>query len=495
MDLYVRVSRIAGRAGDSFISPDLQRDQGASWARSRGIDIDMIHEDLDQSGGKLDRPGLETLMERIRSGMTDGVVVSKLDRLSRLGVADALRLVEDIMDAGGSIAALDLGIDPTTPFGEFGMTIMLALARMERRRLSESWEHAKNRALDRGARMGPTPFGYERDKHGLLQPHPQWGPVATHAFELAASDGVQAALDYLQETVPAYQYDPTDYQPGVRRKRSADHRVWNAFTVRRLLRNRTYLGETHYGERIIRDSHPALVDRETYERAHPGEERPQRAAAAMYPLSRFATCATCGEVLIGARAGGGHRAYRCRAAVSSWKGQRCPAPTNVLADRIEKYLVEKVKLAYQGGGDSSSSSNAVITSVSDAQAAFEQAEHELQAAEQELERFAADATAAELLGEAAWAAGLRSRAQRADAAREAYREQTEAVRSTDITIPAVDLLSDLTPEELGPVLRSVFDAVIIKRGRGPLNERVTLRFHGEANATMTPLKNTAESQL
>ena len=114
MDLYVRVSRVGARSGDSFISPDLQREQGAAWAASRGVEIAMIHEDLDQSGGKLHRPGLDALLARIRAGETDGVIVSKLDRLSRLGVADALRLVEEITDAGGSIAALDLGIDPTT---------------------------------------------------------------------------------------------------------------------------------------------------------------------------------------------------------------------------------------------------------------------------------------------------------------------------------------------------------------------------------------------
>jgi DNA invertase Pin-like site-specific DNA recombinase len=42
-----------------------------------------VHEDLDQSVGKLERPGLDALMERIRSGQTDGVIVSKLDRFSR----------------------------------------------------------------------------------------------------------------------------------------------------------------------------------------------------------------------------------------------------------------------------------------------------------------------------------------------------------------------------------------------------------------------------
>ena len=48
MDQYVRVSRVAGRSGESFISPDLQREQGAAWASSRGVEVAVVHEDLDQ---------------------------------------------------------------------------------------------------------------------------------------------------------------------------------------------------------------------------------------------------------------------------------------------------------------------------------------------------------------------------------------------------------------------------------------------------------------
>jgi site-specific DNA recombinase len=488
MDQYVRVSRVGGREGESFISPDVQREQGAAWAASRGVEMAMIHEDLDQSGGKLHRPGLDALLARIRAGETDGVIVSKLDRLSRLGVADALRLVEEITEAGGSIAALDLGIDPTTPFGEFGMTIMLALARMERRRMSEAWEQAKTRALDRGARMGPTPFGYTRSEDGLLQPHPKWARVVKQAFKLAARDGVDAALDYLRKTAPA---DPSPARPGVHRKRTSDHRTWTAFTVRRLLRNRTYLGETHYGDRLVRDSHPAIVDRATFERAHPGEETPKRQAAAVFPLSGFATCASCGEVLVGSRAGfdkdgNGRRAYRCRASLKSWNGKQCPAPTNVLADLLEGYLVERIKRAYEQGG-----TDDVAASVTDTDDTFEEAQRELQAAEKEVERFAADPTAAELLGEAAWAAALRTRAERAEAARLAYRKHVDSMRATDIVIPPVELLDTLAPEELTTVLQSVFQTVRVTRGRGPLPPRVELTFHGEPQAGVAALKNTA----
>jgi DNA invertase Pin-like site-specific DNA recombinase len=169
MDGYIRVSRVAGREGESFISPDVQREQIEAWAKLRGVEVADWHKDLDKSGGKLRRPGLDTLLERIEAGDTCGVIVAKLDRLSRLGVADALKLVERITGAGGTIAAIDLGIDPTTPFGEFGMTIMLALARMERRRISDSWAVAQTRALERGAVISPTPFGYTREPDGRLR--------------------------------------------------------------------------------------------------------------------------------------------------------------------------------------------------------------------------------------------------------------------------------------------------------------------------------------
>ena len=85
--------------------------------------------DLDVSGGKLKRPGLDALLQRLRDGETGGIAVARLDRLSRAGVADALKLVEGIHELGGAIAAIDLGIDPLTPFGEFAMTVTLGLAR------------------------------------------------------------------------------------------------------------------------------------------------------------------------------------------------------------------------------------------------------------------------------------------------------------------------------------------------------------------------------
>jgi DNA invertase Pin-like site-specific DNA recombinase len=55
LDGYIRVSRVGKRGGDSFISPEDQREKIEGWAKLRGVEIVKWYTDLDQSGGKLSR--------------------------------------------------------------------------------------------------------------------------------------------------------------------------------------------------------------------------------------------------------------------------------------------------------------------------------------------------------------------------------------------------------------------------------------------------------
>jgi DNA invertase Pin-like site-specific DNA recombinase len=54
---YIRVSRVGGREGDSFISPQLQREQIEAVARREGLEVAEVIEELDASGGDASRPG------------------------------------------------------------------------------------------------------------------------------------------------------------------------------------------------------------------------------------------------------------------------------------------------------------------------------------------------------------------------------------------------------------------------------------------------------
>lgn len=444
---YVRVSRIAGRSGESFISPALQREQIAGWAKLRGVEIVAWLEDLDVSGNAkaAERPGLASFMDALREGETDGIVVARLDRLSRLGVADALALVESIQEAGGSIAALDLGIDPTTPFGEFAMTLMLGLARMERRRISDSWDHAKSRATDRGVKIGPTPFGYRRLDDARLEPDPVYGPVVSEAFRLAAQQGLDAALAYLVE--------------------HGNGRAWTASTVRRFLTKRSYLGESNYGDLVNLEAHEPLVSRATWEAAQP-EPASRRRPKATFPLSGLATCAACGNALVGARGGNdARRVYRCSAALASFKGKRCTSPTTVTAELLEDLVRSRAIDALEA--------HPGFTGDEDTAAALAGAEVALRARERALADLLADVDLRATLGADNFRSLARSTVEAVDDARAIYRDAARQAERQTWT-PTPELLATAELQELGELLRGVIERVIVARGRTPLVSRVRI---------------------
>jgi site-specific DNA recombinase len=97
LDGYIRVSRVAGRSGDAFISPGEQKERVKAWAKSQGHRIAKWHEDLDQPGSKADRPGLTAAMKRIETGATGGLAVARLDRFGR-SVQDSANLLAEIRD-------------------------------------------------------------------------------------------------------------------------------------------------------------------------------------------------------------------------------------------------------------------------------------------------------------------------------------------------------------------------------------------------------------
>src|SRR5262245_10626440 len=125
VDIYVRVSRVGGR--ENLISPEEQQRRARELAREKGLKLGRVLTDLDESGGKLDRPGLQEALSRVESGSSGGVIVAWLDRLSR-DSEHAHALVRRISEAGGVIYAPDAPSDWTSPEGELQAGIVFAFA-------------------------------------------------------------------------------------------------------------------------------------------------------------------------------------------------------------------------------------------------------------------------------------------------------------------------------------------------------------------------------
>jgi site-specific DNA recombinase len=465
LDGYIRVSQTRGREGDTFISPDVQREAIQHWAVGRGVEIAAWHEDLDQSGGKLTRPGLDAMLSRIASGQTGGLAVAHLDRLSRAGVADALRLVESVHEAGAKIAVVDLGIDPTTPVGEFSMTLMLALARMQRRQLTEMWDTSRKRAIRRGVHFR-APFGYLKPGKGEpIVPDPKTAPLVVGAFELrAAGQSWPRIASYLNANHPP--------------NKAA---MWTHSTAAHVIRNRAYLGEASHGEHLQAGAHPALVTAELWDAANALQgHSPGRGDSEGTLLAGIIRCAGCRRAMSGGvTQSGGRKArlltYRCRRLSGAG---RCGSPCAIKRELVEQLVEQMFLERYADVGVQGVTDTAALAAAQDA---VDDAQAELAAfRDNQRIRDALDA-----LGDGSFESGIAARVDRVLAARQ--RLQDARASAVGFALPDRDVYSTLGTSERRQLLRAGIGAVFVKQSavRGGRyatpdpSERVLILWPGE----------------
>lgn len=94
---------------------------------------DIIYSDR-VSGKDRNRPQLKALLDGLQKD--DIVVVKSLDRLSRSTI-DLLEIAKDIEEKGAFLKVLDKDIDTGTAIGKFFLTIIGAVAELERENINE----------------------------------------------------------------------------------------------------------------------------------------------------------------------------------------------------------------------------------------------------------------------------------------------------------------------------------------------------------------------
>jgi DNA invertase Pin-like site-specific DNA recombinase len=87
--------------------------------------------DKGKSGKDLHRKGLNEALALVRAGEAGGIIVSKLDRLSR-SLLDFATLAAQAEKEGWNIVALDLGVDFSTPAGKLMAGVLALFAEFER---------------------------------------------------------------------------------------------------------------------------------------------------------------------------------------------------------------------------------------------------------------------------------------------------------------------------------------------------------------------------
>jgi site-specific DNA recombinase len=264
--IYTRKSSEEG-LDKEFNSLDAQREAGKNKILSqRHEGWELINEHYDDggiSGGTMERPALKRMIEDIKSGKIDIVLVYKIDRLSR-SMLDFLGMIKFFDEYNVSFVSVTQDLNTDTAMGRLVLNVLQSFAQFEREIASERIKDKIALSKQRGMWMGGTiPLGYDAIDSKL------------HVIEEEAKI-VRFLFDSFIETS-----SPTEtvklakaqgYKSKARRTVTGKHypaRYFNKSSLQQILHNKIYIGKIEHKEagKTYDGQHDAIISDETWQQA------------------------------------------------------------------------------------------------------------------------------------------------------------------------------------------------------------------------------------
>jgi len=162
---YIRVS--TEDQATSGVSLDAQEARIAAYAIAMGFSISEVIQDAGISAKTLQRPGIARILEGVRSGDIERVILLKLDRITR-STRDLAELLETFAKADAALVSVSESLDTKSAAGRLVVNMLGVVAQWEREAIGERTASALSHKRATSQVYGPTPFGYRRDGKTLI---------------------------------------------------------------------------------------------------------------------------------------------------------------------------------------------------------------------------------------------------------------------------------------------------------------------------------------
>lgn len=163
---YVRVSTDGQEDNTSLAS---QQERIECYCKAFDHELVKVFVEVGSGKDMKNRPEFNKAMEMVKNE-ADGIVSLKLDRIAR-NCRDVLTLVEDVLQPNNkALVLLDLNVDTSTPTGKMILTMMAAVAELERAQINERTQGGRKAKADKGGyAYGSPKFGQSSNDGELVE--------------------------------------------------------------------------------------------------------------------------------------------------------------------------------------------------------------------------------------------------------------------------------------------------------------------------------------
>ena len=322
-DAYYRLSDEERKYGESA-SITNQRTIVREYCEKHGIILVEEFADDGYSGGNFERPGFRAMLEHLKTGKVNTVITKDLSRLGR-DMTESSHYAERYFPEHG-IRYLAPGSNFDSEDDNLMAPFQFAMNDVYLRDTSRKVKQTLNTKRNNGKYVACPPYGYRKAERTTdqLVPDENTAPVVKMIFDMAASG--QSCRSIALRLNEACVMPPLKYRVECRdnftergAQRMSD--LWNYTTVKRILRNRVYLGHTLLGKSrkvsvkskkkikvpeeewvFTKNTHEPLVTQEKFDLAahFMGENTKANGANPAFRHSIFggiAYCACCGAAM------------------------------------------------------------------------------------------------------------------------------------------------------------------------------------------------------
>ena len=254
--LYPRVSTQEQAKEGYSIGEQIERLN--KYCEAMGWQVYKTYTDPGYSGGDTNRPGLQAMIEDVKAGKVDKVVVYKLDRLSRSQL-DTLYLIEKVFLANNTdFVSMSENFDTSTPFGRAMIGILAVFAQLEREQIKERMGMGKEARAKEGKWGGGSsvPIGYDYN-------------TTTEELKINEYEAMQIkeAVELFLKGTPLRTMATLFHNKGYTyRGRSGQISEWTPKRFKYVFASKLYLGYIRHRGEWYKGEHTPIIDEETFDK-------------------------------------------------------------------------------------------------------------------------------------------------------------------------------------------------------------------------------------